>query len=39
MFNQRNETFTIDGGVVPPASTPLPELDQTGAAVGMRHTF
>lgn len=39
MFNQRNGTFTIDGGVVPPASTPLPGVDQTGVAIGMRHTF
>ncbi|WP_240975705.1 porin [Paraburkholderia aromaticivorans] len=39
MFNQRNAAFTIDGGVIPPASTPLPGVDQTGAMVGVRHQF
>lgn len=39
MFNQRNAAFTIDGGVIPPASTPLPGVDQTGALVGIRHQF
>jgi predicted porin len=39
VFNQRNAAFTIDGGVVPPASTPLPGVDQTGAMVGIRHQF
>jgi hypothetical protein len=31
--------FTIDGGVVPPASTQLPGVNQTGVAAGMRHTI
>ncbi|WP_082855366.1 porin [Paraburkholderia phytofirmans] len=39
VFNQRNAAFSIDGGVVPPASTPLPGVDQTGAMVGIRHLF
>ncbi|QBR02454.1 porin [Paraburkholderia pallida] len=39
VFNQRNGAFTIDGGTVPPASTPLPGVGQTGAMVGMRHLF
>ncbi|MFM0625018.1 porin family protein [Paraburkholderia xenovorans] len=39
MFNQRNAAFTIDGGVIPPGSTPLPGVDQTGAMVGVRHQF
>lgn len=39
MFNQRNAAFTIDGGVIPPASTPLPGVDQTGAMLGVRHQF
>jgi predicted porin len=39
VFNQRNANFSIDGGVVPPASTPLPGVDQTGALVGIRHLF
>jgi predicted porin len=39
VFNQRNAAFSIDGGVVPPASTPLPGRDQTGVLVGMRHLF
>ncbi|NPT46355.1 porin [Paraburkholderia sp. 1N] len=39
VFNQRNGAFSIDGGVVPPASTPLPGVDQTGAMVGIRHLF
>ncbi|WP_206996431.1 porin [Trinickia mobilis] len=39
VFNQRNGAFTIDGGVIPPASTPLPGANQTGAMVGIRHQF
>jgi len=39
VFNERNAAFSIDGGVVPPASTPLPGVDQTGAMVGIRHLF
>ncbi|MFD1554760.1 porin [Paraburkholderia silviterrae] len=39
VFNERNGAFTIDGGTVPPASTPLPGVGQTGAMVGMRHLF
>jgi predicted porin len=39
VFNQRNAAFSIDGGVVPPASTPLPGVDQTGVMLGMRHMF
>ncbi|WP_308445124.1 porin [Paraburkholderia flagellata] len=39
VFNERNATYSIDGGVVPPASTPLPGVSQTGAMVGMRHLF
>ena len=39
VFNQRNAAFSIDGGVVPPASTPLPGVSQTGAMVGLRHLF
>lgn len=39
VFNQRNAAFSIDGGVVPPASTPLPGVNQTGAMVGIRHLF
>lgn len=39
MFNERNATFTVDGGVLPPASTPLPGVDQTGVMVGVRHQF
>ncbi|MGU7770047.1 porin [Burkholderia sp. MR1-5-21] len=39
VFNQRNAAFTIDGGVIPPASSPLPGVDQTGALVGIRHMF
>jgi predicted porin len=39
MFNERNATFTIDGGVLPSASTPLPGVDQTGVMVGVRHQF
>lgn len=39
VFNQHNAAFSIDGGVVPPASTPLPGVDQTGAMVGIRHLF
>jgi predicted porin len=39
VFNQRNAAFTIDGGVIPPASSPLPGVDQTGVMVGMRHQF
>ncbi|CAB3664626.1 hypothetical protein LMG24238_01767 [Paraburkholderia sediminicola] len=39
VFNQRNAAFSIDGGVVPPASTPLPGVGQTGAMVGIRHLF
>ncbi|MGU7774639.1 porin [Burkholderia sp. MR1-5-21] len=39
VFNQRNAAFTIDGGVVPPTSNPLPGVDQTGAMVGVRHMF
>ncbi|MFD1557289.1 porin [Paraburkholderia silviterrae] len=39
VFNQRNGAFTIDGGVIPPASSPLPGVDQTGVMVGMRHQF
>nr|WP_242665759.1 porin [Paraburkholderia ginsengiterrae] len=39
VFNQRNAAFSIDGGVLPPASTPLPGRDQTGALVGIRHMF
>ncbi|WP_206996423.1 porin [Trinickia mobilis] len=39
VFNQRNAAFSIDGGTVPPASTPLPGVDQTGAMVGIRHLF
>ena len=39
VFNQRNASFSIDGGVVPPASTPLPGVNQTGALVGIRHLF
>jgi predicted porin len=39
VFNQRNAAFSIDGGVVPPASTPLPGVDQTGVLVGIRHLF
>ena len=39
VFNQRNAGFSIDGGVIPPASNPLPGVDQTGAMVGIRHLF
>lgn len=39
VFNQRNAAFTIDGGVIPPASSPLPGVNQTGAMVGIRHQF
>ncbi|MCX4163164.1 MULTISPECIES: porin [Paraburkholderia] len=39
VFNERNAAFSIDGGVVPPASTPLPGVDQTGVMVDMRHQF
>lgn len=39
VFNERKASFSIDGGVVPPASTPLPGVDQTGAMVGIRHMF
>jgi predicted porin len=39
MFNGRNATFSIDGGVIPPTSTPLPGVDQTGVMVGIRHLF
>jgi predicted porin len=39
VFNERNATYSIDGGVVPPASTPLPGVSQTGAMVGIRHLF
>jgi predicted porin len=39
VFNQRNANFSIDGGVVPPASTPLAGVGQTGAMVGIRHLF
>jgi predicted porin len=39
VFNQRKANFSIDGGVIPPASTPLPGVDQTGALVGIRHLF
>jgi predicted porin len=39
VFNQRNAAFSIDGGVIPPASTPLPGVNQTGALVGLRHLF
>ena len=39
MFNQHNAAYTIDGAVVPPASTPLPGVDQTGVLVGIRHQF
>jgi len=39
VFNQRNASFSIDGGVPPPTSTPLPGVNQTGAMVGIRHLF
>jgi predicted porin len=39
VFNQRNANFSIDGGVIPPTSTPLAGVDQTGAMVGIRHLF
>jgi predicted porin len=39
VFNQHNAAFSIDGGVVPPSSTPLPGVGQTGAMVGIRHLF
>jgi len=39
VFNQRNASFSIDGGVPPPTSTPLPGVNQTGALVGIRHLF
>ena len=39
VFNQRNSAITIDGGVIPPASSPLPGVNQTGAMVGIRHQF
>jgi predicted porin len=39
VFNQRNGAYTIDGGVIPPASNPLPGVNQTGAMVGIRHQF
>jgi predicted porin len=39
VFNQHNAAFSIDGGVIPPTSTPLPGVDQTGAMVGIRHQF
>ncbi|TKC80165.1 porin [Trinickia terrae] len=39
VFNQRNAAFSIDGGVIPPASNPLPGVSQTGAMVGIRHMF
>ncbi|GGC29769.1 porin [Paraburkholderia caffeinilytica] len=39
VFNERKANFSIDGGVIPPASTPLPGVDQTGALVGIRHLF
>ncbi|MBN3785533.1 porin [Burkholderia sp. Ac-20353] len=38
MFNQRNATFTIDGGVVS-GSNPVPGVNQTGVMVGIRHQF
>ncbi|EHP41570.1 porin [Cupriavidus basilensis OR16] len=38
-FNQRDGSFTIDGGAAGTVSTPLPGVDQTGFLVGIRHKF
>ncbi|KWR88321.1 porin [Cupriavidus sp. IDO] len=39
MFNQRDATFTIDGGAIGTVSLPSPGVNQTGALVGIRHRF
>lgn len=39
VFNQRDASISVDGGSLPPASNPLPGVDQTGVLVGLRHKF
>lgn len=39
IFNQEKSTLTIDGGNPPATSAPLPGVGQTGAMIGIRHSF
>lgn len=39
IFNQRDASFTIDGGAIGTVSLPSAGVNQTGAMVGIRHKF
>lgn len=39
IFNQRDASFTIDGGAIGTVSLPSAGVNQTGALVGIRHKF
>ncbi|EHP41560.1 porin [Cupriavidus basilensis OR16] len=39
MFNQRDASFTIDGGAIGTVSLPSAGVNQTGALIGIRHKF